>query len=82
MTEVFYDPDRMATLYVRADEAARDLASITSQDPAAGDAVVTARTSSVHLTATMLPLIRMIAESDALLSFVLSGLSGGAGPDL
>jgi hypothetical protein len=79
VSRVGYDPARLAALRARAIAAIGSLRTVVSDDPAAWDAVLTARMTRDHLEQTWLPLIDRIAGSDAMVTWRRADLRGALG---
>jgi hypothetical protein len=61
-----YHPERVEDLWRHTRAAVDDLATITSDDPAAADAMCTVRLAQAHLEGEWLPLLERIRASTAL----------------
>ena len=71
-----YDPVRMQALRAATLAAADSLGVLSSEDPAAWEAVVTARTARDHLEQMWLPLIDRIIGSDVMVTWRRAQLGG------
>jgi hypothetical protein len=69
-----YDPARLRALRSATITAAESLRAVASEDPAAWEAVVTARVAREHLEQMWLPLIDRIIGSDAMVTWPLARL--------
>jgi hypothetical protein len=76
MAGVGYDPQRLQALRAATIAAAESLRVLSSEDPAAWEAVLTARTARDHLEQMWLPLIDRIVASDVMVTWRRAHLSG------
>ena len=75
-----YDPERVAALQEQARRTVDQLATVTSDDPAATSAVDMARTARRTLERDWLPLIAGVVASDAMVTWPQRGPNGWVGP--
>ncbi len=76
MPGIGYDPVRLQALRAATLAAADSLRLLSSEDPAAWEAVVTARTARDHLEQMWLPLIDRIIGSDVMVTWRRAQLGG------
>ena len=74
-----YDPERVAALQARTWQTVEQLATVTSDDPAALGAVGTARVARVRLEEDWLPLLAGVVGSDAMVTWSASRPGGSRG---
>ena len=77
-----YDPDRVSALQEQARRTVEQLATVTSDDPAATGAVGTARAARQRLERDWLPLIAGVVASDAMVTWSGSHPGGPSGDPL
>jgi hypothetical protein len=72
--DVGYDPNRLSALRADTVAAIESLRVLSSDDPAAWNAVLASRVTREHLEQTWMPLIDRILASEAMVTWRISGL--------